>query len=99
MNIKDPLKNVSLNIVYSVHDDSQKDLILEINVGGSGWIKVADLKDPDKSRKYQEIFSITDKVKTVAKINNLKVIFSAIGNSKNDNKDVWIDFIVIQVES
>lgn len=99
LNIKDPLKNVSLDVVYSSHDNSQKDMILEINVGGSDWVKVADLKGPDKSGKYQEIFPITDKVNTVAKINNLKVRFSAIGNSKSNNKDVCIDFVGLHVES
>jgi FlaG/FlaF family flagellin (archaellin) len=129
LNIKDPLKNVSLDVVYSSHDNSQKDMILEINVGGNEWIKVADLKGPNKkdtnekdsnkkdtnkkdtnekdSNKkdtnekvtYKETFPITDKVNTVAKIENLKVRFSAIGNSNSDNKDVWIDFVGIHVES
>ncbi len=60
LNVKDPLKNVSLDVVYSSHDNSQKDMILEINVGGPDWIKVADLKGPNKKVDSSSIQDVAD---------------------------------------
>jgi FlaG/FlaF family flagellin (archaellin) len=99
VNIKEPLKNVLLEFIYSCHDNSQKDMKLEINVGGSEWIKVADLKGPNKNGNSQEIFTITDKVNTVEKLNNLTVRLSATGNANSKNKEGWVDFVGIRVES
>ncbi len=100
LNIKDPLKNVSLKVVYSSHDNSQKNMKLQINVGGSDWIDVTDLKGPNKKQEHiRKFFHIADKVNTVAKLDNLTVRFSAIGNTKSDNKDVWIDFVGVHIKS
>lgn len=102
LNLKDPLTKVLLKVVYANHDNSQQDMKLEINVGGPDWIKVADLKsynDFSDCDTNLAPFNITGYVNTVAKLNNLTVRFSATGNAASDNKNGWIDFIGIHVES
>lgn len=109
MNLKDPLTKVLLKIVYANHDNSQKDMKLEINVGGPEWITVApnvttntkldsygDFSDCDQNLAP---FNITEHVNTRAKLYNLTVRFSAMGNAASDNKNGWVDFIGIHVES
>ncbi len=102
LNLKDPLNKVMLKIVYADHDNSQKDMTLQINVDGSNWITIApnlpvykDFSDCDTNLAP---FNITGYVDTVAKLNNLTVRFSAMGNAASDNKNGWIDFIGIHVE-
>lgn len=105
MNLKDPLQEVLLKIVYANHDNSQKNMTLEINVDGSNWIKVApnittkldsynDFSDCDTSLAP---FDITKYVNTTTKLNNLTVRFSATGNAASDNKNGWIDFIGVHI--
>ena len=96
-NIKDPLTTVLLKVVYSSHDNSQKDMKLEINVGGSDWIDVASIKGP--KQKDPDTYDITSYVNTVAKLDKLTVRFSANGNAASKNKDVWFDFVGVHFES
>lgn len=96
LNLENPLKLVLLKIVYDFHDNSIKNKILEINVGGTDWIKVADLSID--STNDPPFFNITDKVNTTEKLYNLKVRISGEGQANSDNKDGWVDFIGIQVK-
>ncbi|MDY0130924.1 MAG: hypothetical protein RBR63_12210, partial [Methanosarcina vacuolata] len=102
-NLKDPLTKVLLKIVYANHDNSQKDMTLQINVDGSNWITIAanlySYKDFSDCDTNLAPFDITKYVDTVAKLDNLQVRFSATGNAASDNKNGWIDFIGIHVES
>ncbi|KKG11443.1 type IV pilin N-terminal domain-containing protein [Methanosarcina sp. 2.H.A.1B.4] len=103
MNIKDPLKLVLLKIVYITHDNSQKDMKLEINDGNpNSWIVI----DPDMEM-YKDVavcdqdldpYNITDNVTTVAELENLTVRFSAEGIANSDNKIGWVDFVGVHVE-
>ena len=100
LNLKDPLKKVLLKIVYANHDNSQKNMTLEINVDGSNWIKVADLnnyKDFSDCDTNLAPFNITGYVNTIAKLDNLTVRFSAKGNAASDNKNGRIDFIGVHI--
>jgi hypothetical protein len=101
LNLKDPLDKVMLKIVYANHDNSQKNMTLEINIDGSNWIKVAvdpcGYKDFSGCDTNLAPFDITKYVNTTAKLNNLTVRFSATGNAASDNKNGWIDFIGIHV--
>lgn len=107
LDLGDSLKKVFLKIVYADHDNSEKDLKLEINVGGP-WITVApntttnttlgSYKDFSECDTKLAPFNITEHVNTPAKLYNLTVRFSATGNAASDNKNVWIDFIGIHIE-
>ena len=102
LNLGDSIKKVLLKIVYANHDNSQKDMKLEINVGGLEWITVANnlssYHDFSECDTNLAPFNITGYIDTTAKLNNLTVRFSAMGNAASDNKNGWIDFIGIHVE-
>lgn len=105
MNNTNPTK-ILLKIVYITHDDSQKNMKLEIDVG-SGWVQVAGYGTPIPLKMYKDVsdcnqdfapVNITDKVVTVERLRNLKVRFSADGNANSANKIAWVDFVGIHVE-
>lgn len=103
MDIKNPLKKVLLKIVYITHDNSQKNMRLEINDGNpNSWIVIdPDMpvyKDIVKCDQEGGLYNLTDKVTTTEELENLTVRFSANGTANSDNKIVWIDFLGVHVE-
>jgi Protein of unknown function (DUF1628). len=106
LNLKDPLTKVELKIVYTVHDDSQQQLTLEINdKNPDTWVNIVPsninlekYKTIIETDEELPVFDITDQVKTVEELRNLKVRFSAYGNADSNNKFGWVDFIAIHAE-
>ncbi|MDD2340166.1 MAG: type IV pilin N-terminal domain-containing protein [Methanosarcina sp.] len=106
LDLKNPLKKVELKIVYTVHDNSQELLTLEINdKNPDEWVNIIpsniDLKNYKTITETDQqlpTFDITDKVSTVEELRNLTVSFSAYGHANSGNKFGWVDFIGIHVE-
>ncbi|MDD2613960.1 MAG: type IV pilin N-terminal domain-containing protein [Methanosarcina sp.] len=106
LDLKNPLKKVELKIVYTVHDNSQEILKLEINdKNPDEWVNIVpsniDLKNYKTIAETDQqlpTFDITDKVSTVEELRNLTVSFSAYGRANSNNKFGWVDFIGIHVE-
>jgi FlaG/FlaF family flagellin (archaellin) len=103
MGIKNPLTKVLLKIVYITHDNSQKDMKLEINDGNPNSWEVVDLdmdmyKDIIKCDQEGGLYNLTDNVTTIEELENLSIRVSATGIANSDNKIAWVDFLGIHVE-
>lgn len=99
----EPFDNVTLRIVYSVHDNNYEDIALDISVDGSeddtGWIRV--VKSMPKYTKNFEPYDIdlTSYVRNIEDLEKFKVRVVAISKADtNAGKIVWIDFLGIHVE-
>lgn len=106
LDLKNPLTKVELKIVYTIHDNSQQDLTLEINdKNPDEWINIVPSNvDLEKYKTITETdqnlptFSLITWVNTTEELRNLTVRFSAFGNADSGNKVGWVDFIGIHVE-
>lgn len=94
-----PFDNVTLRIVYSVHDKDYEDIALDISVENSEkWIRVAE-----SMPKYNKDFGTYDinlnsYVTDITKLENFKVRVVAVSNAdKNAGKILLIDFLGIHV--
>lgn len=108
MGIPDPLKLVQLKIIYNSHDNSVNTQKLCI-FNGSTWIQIAPSAEyPDRPAEFNsidacveanDIYDITQHVKTTAELDKLEVSFSDSGNAANTSaKTGWVDFVGIHVE-
>lgn len=104
LDLKNPLTNVELKVVYTVHDNSQANLTLEINdKNPDKWVNVVppgfDLEDYKtiEATNLSCKFSLTDWVTTPEELRHLTVRFSGYGNAASD-KYFKIDFIGVHVE-
>ncbi len=106
LNLKDLLTKVELKIVYTVHDNSQQQLTLEINdKNPDTWVNIVpsdinleNYKTITETDEELPVFDIIDQVNTFEELRNLQVRFSAYGNADSNNKFGWVDFIAIHVE-
>ena len=105
LDLKNPLTKVELKVVYTVHDNSQASLMLEINdKNPDEWISVVpsnfDLEDYKTIEETNKncIFTLTPSwVTTPEELRHLTVRFSGYGNAASD-KYFKIDFIGIHAE-
>lgn len=96
----EPFHNVTLKIVYSVHDKNYDYIALDIWDGNPDqWIRVeSDM--PEYNKNFDPYYiDLTSDVKTVEELEAFKVRIVAVTHAdKKADKIAWIDFLGIHVE-
>ena len=96
----EPFKNVTLKIVYSVHDKNYEYIALDISVEDpEKWIRVrSDMPEYDKGFEPYYI-DLSSYVTTIDELQRFKVRVVAVSHADNNaDKITWIDFLGIHVE-
>ena len=96
----EPFKNVTLKIVYSVHDKNYEYIALDISVEDpEKWVRVrSDMPEYDKGFEPYYI-DLSSYVTTIDELQRFKVRVVAVSNADNNaDKIAWIDFLGIHVE-
>jgi len=101
--ISEPFTNVTLKIVYSVHDKNYEYIALDISVDDSEedpeWIRVrSDM--PEYNKGFEPYYiDLSSYVTTIPELQAFKVRVVAVTHAdKNADKLAWIDFLGIHVE-
>jgi len=95
-----PFENVTLRIVYSLHDKNYDYVALDIWDGNPNqWIRVeSDMPEYNKNFEAYDI-KLISYVTTIEELEALKVRIVAVTNAdKKADKTAWIDFLGIHVE-
>jgi FlaG/FlaF family flagellin (archaellin) len=95
-----PFENVTLRIVYSLHDKNYDYIALDIWDGNpEEWIRVeSDMPEYNKNFEARDI-DLTSYVTSIEEIEAFKVRIVAVTNAdKNADKTAWIDFLGIHIE-
>ncbi|AKB34803.1 hypothetical protein MSSAC_0213 [Methanosarcina siciliae C2J] len=101
--LTEPFSNVTLKIVYSVHDKNYEYIALDISVDDSEenpeWIRV-EQNMPEYNENFEPYYiDLTSYVENIEEIEAFKVRIVAVTHAdKKADKTSWIDFLGIHVE-
>jgi hypothetical protein len=96
--------NVTLKIVYSVHDKNYEYIALDISVEDpEKWIRVAPTPEynmPEYDKGFEPYYiDLSSNVTTIDELQRFKVRVVAVSHADNNaDKLAWIDFLGIHVE-
>ncbi|WP_269850033.1 hypothetical protein [Methanosarcina horonobensis] len=98
--VSEHFNNVTLKIVYSVHDKNYDYIALDISVEDpEKWIRVeSDM--PEYNKNFEpDYVDLSSYVKNIEELEAFKVRIVAVTNASNKaGKTAWIDFLGIHVE-
>jgi FlaG/FlaF family flagellin (archaellin) len=98
--ISAPFDNVTLKIVYSVHDKNYDYIALDISVEDpEKWIRV-ESNMPEYDKNFEPYYiDLSSDVTTIPELEAFKVRIVAVTHAdKNADKLAWIDFLGIHVD-
>lgn len=101
--ITEPFSNVTLKIVYSVHDKNYEYITLDISVDDSEenpeWVRV-EPNMPEYNKNFEPYYiDLTSYVRNIEELEAFKVRIVAVTHAdKKADKTAWIDFLGIHVE-